>query len=105
MESKNPVLEIEGVKSVQLSADGKCIITLQSTEYIEQIMSLKDKINIINDKILNIEKMVEQDNKFKKTRISDIENTLINERFDGILLNMELMLKAVLEEYGKEVLK
>ena len=96
-----PCIELEGVSGVFLDSDGKCIITLRSSEYIDKIESLKMIITLLNDKINSIEKRIADDNKYKKARIADINNTLITERFDGIMQNMDSMRNAILDEQKK----
>ena len=98
MDIKEPYIELEGVSGVLLDPSGKCIITLRSDEYLKNIYNMKTILEQLSSKINEIEKRIADDNKYKKTRLNDLENILIKERFDGIMQNMESMQNAILVE-------
>ena len=97
MEINDQVLEIEGVSGISLYPSGKCIITLTSAQFANDILALKDKITQLNEEIDHLEKRTKKDKEYTDAKIADLEKKLLTDRFDGITMNMESMFEAIAE--------
>lgn len=98
MEQNNFILEIDGVLDAILYPDGKCVLTLNSEKYEQQISSITEKIKQLDEQINDIYKKIEEYNINAKNKIIDIRTISFKKYFKGLQQNMQSMLEALAEK-------